>query len=351
MARRVLPAAAATALIAFLSGCGVIERAQRPAWRAQAENICLAQKLVRVSSYVQTAPAIEGPGICGSEHPFKVTALQEGAVTLSGKQTFGCPMIAALDQWLAEVVQPSAMARFGANVTELTSVGSFSCRPANNVPGANLSEHSFANAADIGGFKLGDGRVINIAKDWPRGGEQEKAFLREALAGACNVFTTVLGPGYNALHYNHFHLDLAQHGRSSTGPRRICKPHPSPQLTPAPQSRDIMPDAPDIEDDSDLDVAQARPVPAAPRQALALGSLDAGLPPAAPRAPVQSRRDYNPYGLSPPAPIGAPRDLRGTAAPRAPSAGPATMSADGIFTPEGNPEDWDATSSITRRKR
>ena len=347
MARSVLPIALATAFLAIVSGCGVIERPQRPAWRAQAENICLAQKLVRVSAYVQPAPKIDGPSICGVDHPFKVTALMEGAVSITGKQTFGCPMIAALDQWLAEVVQPIAMARFGQNVVELTSVGSFSCRPANNVPGASLSEHSFANAADIGGFKLSDGRAIVIARDWPRGGEQEKAFLREALAGACNVFTTVLGPGYNALHYNHFHLDLGQHGRTSTGPRRICKPHPGPQLAPAPQKQDNLPDPPDIETDEDLEIAQARPR-ATPGRALAMGSLDAAAPQSViPRTANAGSRAYNPTGLAPPAPVGAPRTIGAIAAPRA----PATMGADGIFIPEGNPEDWDATSSITRRRR
>ena len=343
MARSVLPLAAATAFLAMLSGCGVVERAQRPAWRAHAEKICIAKKQVHVSAYVQKAPAIDGPSICGLESPFKVTALMEGAVTLASRQTYGCPMIAALDQWLAEIVQPVAMARFGQNVIELTSVGSFSCRPANNVPGARLSEHAFGNATDIGGFRLADGRHIIIAHDWPRGGEQEKAFLRETFSGACNIFTTVLGPGYNALHYNHFHLDLAEHGRTSTGPRRICKPRPGPQLTPAPQQRDGLPDAPDIETDEDLDVAQIRAP--TPGRALALGAPDGGVPLSPiPRQPTA--RAFNPSGLAPPASIGPARNLP-SGAPRA----PATIDANGVFTPEGDPQDWDATSSISRLKR
>jgi hypothetical protein len=342
MARSVLPIAVATALFAVLGGCGVIERAQRPAWRAQAENMCLAQKLVHVSAYVKTAPSINGPGICGLEHPFKVTALMEGAVSFNSQQTIGCPMFAALDQWLGEVVQPLAMARFGQNVVALNSMGSMSCRPANNVVGANLSEHSFGNAVDIGGFRLADGRLIVVARDWTRGGEQEKAFLREALGGACNVFTTVLGPGYNALHYNHFHLDLAQHGRSSSGPRRICKPHPGPQIAPAPRL-DNLPDAPDIETDEDLEVAHNRQ-PAAPGRALAMGSLDAAVPQAF-IATAPRQRAMRPDELSPPAPIGMTRRSGPAALPRA----SATMRSDGVFVPEGDPAEWDATSSIVRR--
>ena len=339
MARSVWPWVTAVTIVA-LSGCGVMERPQRPAWRAQAENACISQKRVRATAFLQPTKSIDGPSICGLEKPFVVTALQEGAVTIKGRQTLGCPQIAALDQWLAETVQPSAMKRFGSPVVELTSVGTFSCRPANNRPGARLSEHSFGNATDIGGFRLQDGRHILIVRDWAGGGEEERAFLREAISGACNVFTTVLGPGYDALHANHFHLDLANHGATNTGPRRICKPRPGQQNEPRP--RDTLPAAPDIEDDEDMDIARA-PAPGANR-ALAMRQLDAGIPatPIPPRAPTQARV-YNPYGLVPSAAVGAaPRPL----APKP----PATIRDDGAFVPEGDPSDWDVTSSIRRRK-
>jgi hypothetical protein len=39
--------------------------------------------------------------------------------------------------------------------------------------------------------------------------------------GSCEYFTTVLSPNYNRLHADHFHLDLARHGRD--GLMRICK--------------------------------------------------------------------------------------------------------------------------------
>ena len=121
-------------------------------------------------------------------------------------------------------VQPAALARFGQPVTQIDSLGSYGCRPINNQRGAKLSEHAFGNALDIGGFHLADGRKIAVGGGWTRGEEQEKAFLRETHAGACEHFTTVLGPGSNALHYDHFHVDLAMHGATSTGPRRYCRP-------------------------------------------------------------------------------------------------------------------------------
>ena len=53
------------------------------------------------------------------------------------------------------------------------------------------------------------------------GSSREQAFLHQVHDGACNGFTTVLGPEYDSNHKDHFHLDMARHGRD--GLMRICK--------------------------------------------------------------------------------------------------------------------------------
>lgn len=315
MALRVPPFAALAAVLLLLAGCSDYGRARRPAWRTQAENACLAQHLIHLSAYVQPEREIDGPGICGLTQPFEVTALLDGEVTFNGAYTLDCPMIAALNNWLRDVVEPEAQARFNARVVEIMSMGSYSCRGINGMAGARLSEHAFGNAIDIGGFRLADGRIISIVHDWTRGDEAAQAFLRNIHGGACGYFTTVLGPGYNIFHYNHFHVDLAMHGNTSTGPRRVCRP--TPQLAPPASAPDGLPEPPPL--DEDLDIAQAG---AANGQALALhgpgGTLDAAVPP--------------------PVPVGgySPVPQRGT------------LREDGKFVPEGRPADWDLTSSIQR---
>jgi hypothetical protein len=169
MACRVLPFAVAAALMLALAGCSNYERPRRPAWRGEAEAACLAQKLIHVSEYVQPAREIDGPGICGLTRPFKVSALLDGAVRFNSVHTLDCPMIAALNAWLTDVVQPAALARFGEPVAEIDSMGAYSCRMMNNQPGGHISEHAFGNALDIGGFRLADGREILIVRDWTRG--------------------------------------------------------------------------------------------------------------------------------------------------------------------------------------
>ncbi len=310
---------AAFAVVA-LSGCGYLGKPQRPAWRTQAENACIAERRVQPSAYVQVARELDGPGICGLTKPFKVTALQGGAVTFNATATLGCPMVAELEQWLAEIVQPAAQARFGQPVAQINSMGSYACRGMNNHWGAPLSEHSFGNALDIGGFVLADGRPITIVKDWTRGDEQTRAFLMDVHGGSCQRFSTVLAPGSNPFHYNHIHVDLAMHGRNG---RHICKP--TPQETPPPPGAEqwllakgprrqplALPGAQGGEEE-DSDTGEGPP--SAAFEGPGAGARESALGPLA-TAPLPPRRDaldrLDPGGLPPPdiqAPGGATPDM------------------------------------------
>src|SRR5271166_1896490 len=283
MARCVRPLVLASVAALSVTGCGFFGHPERPVWRTQAENACFARKLVTLSDYIVPSREIDGPGICGMTRPLKVSALADGKVGLDKVLIIDCPMIPALEAWLNDVVQPDAQARFGERVAALNVFGAYSCRSIDNMAGERLSEHAFGNAVDVAGFTLADGRSIRFVRDWRQAGTQEGAFLREAHAGACQYFTTVLGPGADVFHYNHIHLDLANHGATNTGPRRICKPAPAPDLLPPPASPDGLPPAPEIEEP--LDIAHLRGTSAV---ALAPASLavpsegpDGALPPSA----------------------------------------------------------------------
>ncbi len=334
MARCLRPFAAGAALFVMLSGCSLFERPQRPAWRTQAENTCIAQKLVQTSAYIQPAREIDGPGICGLTHPFKVTALAGGTVLLNSPAILDCSMTAALDQWIIDVLQPSAEARFGQKIVQINSMGAFSCRSMNNQAGARLSEHGFGNAIDIGGFVLANGRSVTVVRDWNKGDDQSRAFLREIHAGSCGFFTTVLGPGSNAFHYDHIHVDLAQHGNTSQGPRRICKPVPQPGLLQAPLApKDNLPDPPMLEDD--LDIAQPGPA-SGPSMMVMHPVIDTSAQqiPLAYSVPVKRPSGY----IKP-----APHVTAGMMRPMPPKG---YFRDDGVFVPEGKPSEWDITSGI-----
>lgn len=189
-------------------------------WRRVDETQCLQSGYVRESRYVHARSALGGPEACGAIQPFEMSAASSGTVQLLPAATLRCPMIPAVDHWVTSVVQPAARAYLGKPVVEVKVAASYSCRARNGIFGGKLSEHGHANAIDVSGFRLADGRMISVKDGWSSW-SGESGFLRAVHRGGCSIFTTVLGPNADAFHRDHFHFDLARHGRDGNG--RICK--------------------------------------------------------------------------------------------------------------------------------
>lgn len=139
--------------------------------------------------------------------------LGKSAYPYSARVSGRCGLVAALVWWERHVVMPAAQAYLGVQVTRIEQAGVFACRPVRG-SSARMSQHASANAIDITGFRLADGRHISVLRDWGKD-TPEGAFLRAVRDGACGPFRGVLGPDYNALHRDHFHFDR--------GPYRICR--------------------------------------------------------------------------------------------------------------------------------
>ena len=122
-----------------------------------------------------------------------------------------CPMATGLLIWQAQIVQPQAQEIFGAKVTKIETFGSYSCRRMYGRSEGAWSEHATANALDVSGFVLSDGRRISVLGDW-FGGDEKALFLKRVRDGACELFSTTLSPDYNAAHADHLHFDLADRG-------------------------------------------------------------------------------------------------------------------------------------------
>lgn len=142
-----------------------------------------------------------------------------GAVAIKPTATLACPIVTALDRWLADAVQPAAMRWFGVRVAEIKQISAYSCRGMNGNSRSRISEHAFGNALDIASFMLADGRRVTVKGGW-KGTPEEQGFLREIQGAACEQFNTVLAPGSNIYHYDHIHVDLMRR----TSRRSICKP-------------------------------------------------------------------------------------------------------------------------------
>lgn len=129
-----------------------------------------------------------------------------------------CPVAAGLEMWERQV-QAEARRLLGTSVRRFVHAGSYSCRRLYNRAEGPFSEHATADAVDILGFELADGRRLSLLRDW-NGAGAEAAFLRAARDAACPVFSTVLSPDYNEAHRDHLHFDTADRGR---GGWRACR--------------------------------------------------------------------------------------------------------------------------------
>ena len=143
-----------------------------------------------------------GPG-CRIENAVRIEAT---SAAVGEPFTLSCRSALSLALWDRHVVQPAARTHFGATVKRLEHFGSYACRNIYGRRNAPLSRHATADALDVAGFVLSNGRRIGVQRDWGSG-DADGLFLREVHAGACRVFDGVLGPDYNEAHRDHFHLE------------------------------------------------------------------------------------------------------------------------------------------------
>ncbi|MDM0108817.1 extensin family protein [Variovorax sp. J22R24] len=198
---------------------------------AEAPNLLTSVKLSRV----QRDPArclalLEASGMQFEPVPDRTTA--EGCalrntvrLTRARELMLGTPVLLscraalALALWERHVIQPAAAESLGTRIVRVDHLGGYACRNVvvgrqqqDGAPGRR-SQHATADALDVSAYTRADRRgVIVIRRDWMPGASialtPEAAFLREAHKGACGLFDSVLGPDYNAVHADHFHLEV-----------------------------------------------------------------------------------------------------------------------------------------------
>lgn len=138
--------------------------------------------------------------------------LQQFGVSATNLGPMTCGVASKFINWSNGSVNRAAVQIFGSGIARIETFGTYSCR---NIAGTGrISEHATANAVDVSGFILKDGRRISVLNDW-NGGPDERRFLRTIRDDACKQFGTILSPDYNAAHKDHFHLDDAARGFGS----------------------------------------------------------------------------------------------------------------------------------------
>jgi hypothetical protein len=166
------------------------------------------------------APAVSAGANCRYDDGMRLLPERPSSIRFDpGGPVTSCAMAAGVALWERDIVQLAAIEHFGSPVVRIHHAGSYACRRLYGRAEGGFSEHATANAFDVTGFTLADGRAISVLRDWKREGPAA-AFLRDVRDGGCRLFATVLSPDYNAAHADHLHLDQAERGISGWG---LCR--------------------------------------------------------------------------------------------------------------------------------
>ncbi len=167
---------------------------------------CLAQLSQASARFTPLPDRIIGGG-CAIVGAVRLDSLNSDTAML-GLGNLGpvaCPLANAFAAWARYGVDRAAKQLLGSPLVRIETMGSYACR---NIAGSERrSAHATANAIDVSGFVLADGRRISVLRDWSGGSEATRNFLRVIHESACKRFGTTLGPDYNAAHNNHLHLE------------------------------------------------------------------------------------------------------------------------------------------------
>jgi hypothetical protein len=195
---------------ANLAPWGEVELEQPPGWLARVQinslaadpAACLAALDRSALSYRRTParPIVDGCGLEAAVRPMQSRVAYNRVFDVT------CGMMAAL-YWYEAELQRLARQHLGGEIARIDQFGAYACRNVNSAASGRRSQHATANAIDIAGFRLADGRTISILRDWGKDTDEGR-FLADARDAACRFFNVVLSPDYNRLHANHFHLDL-----------------------------------------------------------------------------------------------------------------------------------------------
>ena len=161
-------------------------------------------------------------GQCGLQSPLSIEAVSANgrSIPLNAPVITDCGMATAFPAWVAEV-DSYLKAHDKTQIKTINLSTNYQCRNVDNAKVGNLSFHAFADALDVMGFTLADGRTISISPGYKGTPEQGSQILHFAHDSACTHFMTVLGPDADSFHQDNMHLDLACHGKMCTA--RLCQ--------------------------------------------------------------------------------------------------------------------------------
>lgn len=169
-----------------------------------ADEVDCRKQLKRLGVTFRELPPIDEGGACRIDHPVQVISLS-GGIEIKPAVTLNCQMAVAFATWTKRELARAARWRYFSGIRTIRQGSGYSCRKINGTSVA--SEHSTGNAIDIMSITLKNGKTIDVRKPGLFAFRQ-RSLLNKVRSEGCDYFTTVLGPGYNRDHADHFHFDI-----------------------------------------------------------------------------------------------------------------------------------------------
>ena len=185
-----------------------------PAMVADCEERLSAAGIRFVRAELPLRNGDKGAITCGAEQVVQYRG-SASEIRYNAAPVVTCTLALALARFEV-LLQDEAEHHFNSRVRRLEQGGTYNCRKMARFR-TMVSEHSYANAIDFRSVTLADGRTIDVLSHFGKldvePATEQGLFLRSVArrAYAEEVFSVVLTPFFDALHRDHFHLDMARY--------------------------------------------------------------------------------------------------------------------------------------------
>ena len=187
------------------------------------DDACLDRLKAAGIQFEPVASPAAGHPACVIDTPVRLTAVgvaaRPGAVVrLPEEPILACRFAERLGHFFGDLAAPLVAGRLAVDLKAVRTGPGYECRNRNRAANGHLSAHALGLAVDVAAFELANGKALPVKAD---GDERGHAAVEAIRTAACGWFTTVLGPGSDAAHTDHMHVDIQIHGSSDR--YRICQ--------------------------------------------------------------------------------------------------------------------------------
>ena len=184
---------------------------------------CYGILLKREIRFERAPPPLSKKWTCFIDAPIRLLAMprpgDKTEILFSDRPLLACSFALQFVQFVGDVADPLSVAALKSSLKNVETGPGFECRFRNRALSGKMSAHGRGLAVDIRAVTLKDERRLMAGS---ANGTAEGAYLSNLSKTACGFFSTVLSPGSDPLHKDHFHLDAEP--RQSRMAAHFCQP-------------------------------------------------------------------------------------------------------------------------------